>query len=200
VRGCRALEQPHRQLRRAIYLSPHCLVRQLSHRYDLAVITTNQVTDKPAEAIDEWRLAPWEHGASLTEGSLHQGLRLPALGISWANCVNTRLLLSRRATTVAVAAPPHAVPQYAGLPHATPHAATPVALAPHVQWRAGGGGAPYGAPAGGPAGPTVAAGVDGCTEGTTQGTSRKLAVCWSPRLPYTSCHFEVCHDGVRGCA
>ena len=62
------------------------------------------------------------------------------------------------------------------------------------------GGAPYGAPAGGPAGPTVAAGVDGCTEGTTQGTSRKLAVCWSPRLPYTSCHFEVCHDGVRGCA
>ena len=34
----------------------------------------------------------------------------------------------------------------------------------------------------------------------TEETTRKLAVCWSPRLPYTSCAFEVRHDGVRGCA
>ena len=38
----------------------------------------HQVTDKPAEAIDERRLAPWERGASLAEGSLHEGLRLSA--------------------------------------------------------------------------------------------------------------------------
>ena len=31
-------------------------------------------------------------------------------------------------------------------------------------------------------------------------TVRQLAICWSPRLPYTSCEFEVHHDGVRGCA
>ena len=58
-------------------------------------------------------------------------------------------------------------------------------------------------------------GADGRTEETTkltltltltltlplsEETTRKLAVCWSPRLPYTSCAFEVCHDGVRGCA
>ena len=59
-------------------------LKQLSHRYNLAVIVTNQVADKPAEALDERRLSPWERGASLAEGSLHDGLRLPALGISWA--------------------------------------------------------------------------------------------------------------------
>ena len=31
----------------------------------------------------------------------------------------------------------------------------------------------------------------------TEETTRKLAVCWSLRLPYTSCAFEVRHDGVR---
>ena len=36
---------------------------------------------------DERRLSPWERGASLAEGSLHDGLRLPALGISWASSV-----------------------------------------------------------------------------------------------------------------
>ena len=41
-------------------------------------VCTHQVTDKPAEAIDEHRLAPWERGASLAEGSLHDGLRLRA--------------------------------------------------------------------------------------------------------------------------
>ena len=40
-------------------------LKQLSHRYDLAVLATNQVTDKPAEAVDTYRLAPWERGASL---------------------------------------------------------------------------------------------------------------------------------------
>ena len=34
-------------------------------------VCIHQVTDKPAEAIDERRLAPWERGASLAEGSLH---------------------------------------------------------------------------------------------------------------------------------
>ena len=47
----------------------------------------HQVADKPAEALDERRLSPWERGASLAEGSLHDGLRLPALGISWASSV-----------------------------------------------------------------------------------------------------------------
>ena len=62
-------------------------LKQLSHRYNLAVIVTNQVADKPADALDERRLSPWERGASLAEGSLHDGLRLPALGISCASSV-----------------------------------------------------------------------------------------------------------------
>ena len=41
-------------------------------------VCIHQVTDKPAEAIDERRLAPWERRASLAEGSLHEGLRLSA--------------------------------------------------------------------------------------------------------------------------
>ena len=47
----------------------------------------HQVADKPADGLDERRLSPWERGASLAEGSLHAGLRLPALGISWASSV-----------------------------------------------------------------------------------------------------------------
>ena len=75
-------------------------LKQLSHRYNLAVIVTNQVADKPAEALDERRLSPWERGASLAEGSLHDGLRLPALGISWALAPSSRAapLRSKAAT------------------------------------------------------------------------------------------------------
>ena len=156
---------------------------------EAATVRRAQVTDKPAESLDTLRLAPWECGASLAAGSLHDGLRLPALGISWANCVNTRLLLSRRMGAVAPPAAPLHAPPHAPL-HAAPPLAPQLALAPHAHWPPGG--APSGAPAGGPA----ATGADGYTEETV----RNLAVCWSPRLPYTSCRFEVHHDGVRGCA
>jgi len=154
-------------------------LKQLSHRYDLAVLVTNQVTDKPAAAIDRHRLAPWESDASLAHGSLHEGLRLPALGLSWANCVNTRLLLSRRTRSAALPAPPHAVPS----------TAMPLGLPPGAQEPTGD--APTGVAS---IGMQPAVGEDGCAEQTV----RKLAVCWSPRLPYTSCQFEVRHDGVHG--
>ena len=81
--------------------------------------------------------------------------------------------------------PPHAAPPHA----APPHAAYP--LAPFAQWP------PGGAPTG--AAPTGAQPTGDAERGAEQ-TVRQLAVCWSPRLPYTSCEFEVHHDGVRGCA
>tara|TARA_B110001452_G_scaffold212316_1_gene182902 strand:+ start:135 stop:1100 length:966 start_codon:yes stop_codon:yes gene_type:complete len=132
-------------------------LKQLSHQYDLTVIVTNQVTDKPAEAIDFRSVAPWERGASLAEGSLHEGLRLPALGLSWANCVNTRILLSRRSRLAA-----------------------PASCDAQSPWST--------------EAPTGALPVVEAAE-----TVRKLAVCWSPRLPHASVRFEIHGDGVRGC-
>ena len=49
----------------------------------------------------------------------------------WANCVNTRLLLSRRiATSLAAPTPQHAAPQHAAPQHAAPHHAAPHHAAP----------------------------------------------------------------------
>ena len=147
-----------------------------------------------------WPQEPATGRPKVEDSPLSTSRRLPALGVSWANCVNTRLLLSRRTRATAAAPPelalvpflppPHAAPTHAAPPHAAPpHAAYP--LAPFAQWP------PGGAPTG--AAPTGAQPTGDAERGAEQ-TVRQLAICWSPRLPYTSCEFEVHHDGVRGCA
>ena len=67
-------------------------LKLLSDRYDLAVLVLNQVSDKPLGAAQARHAAPWELAASIGGGD---GIRVPALGLSWGCAVNTRLLLAR---------------------------------------------------------------------------------------------------------
>lgn len=67
-------------------------LKQLSDKFNVAVVVTNQVSDKPLDARRRRIAAPWERGScSLPDGSA----RVPALGMAWAFCVNTRLVLTR---------------------------------------------------------------------------------------------------------
>ena len=68
-------------------------LKQISDAYNVAVPVTNQVSDKPIDARQRVGAAPWE----LATCPAPDGpVRVPALGLSWAGCVNSRLLLSRR--------------------------------------------------------------------------------------------------------
>jgi DNA-repair protein XRCC3 len=68
------------------------LRRRYADEFDLAVVATNQITDSLGE-----------RGRSAAAAGHTGGLRLassgrevvPALGLAWANCVNTRVFLSR---------------------------------------------------------------------------------------------------------
>lgn len=66
-------------------------LKELAKRFDMAVVVTNQVVDlvAPNEGINGLRLG--------NLGTLcSSGRRVtPALGLAWANCVNSRLFLSR---------------------------------------------------------------------------------------------------------
>ncbi|KAK9841637.1 hypothetical protein WJX74_009147 [Apatococcus lobatus] len=67
------------------------LLKRLANKYHLAVVVVNQVSD----AISD---KPQENGCGHTAGlQLRTSGRevIPALGLAWANCVNTRLFLSR---------------------------------------------------------------------------------------------------------
>ena len=70
-------------------------LKRLSDEFNVAVVVTNQVTDKPLDAAAAVSVAPWERSAcGLPDGG---GMRVPALGTAWAHCSNTRLLLTRHA-------------------------------------------------------------------------------------------------------
>ena len=57
-----------------------------------------QVTDKPLDLVSTTSIDPWERQAcGLPDG---RGMRVPALGLAWAHCVNTRLLVTRRDMTM----------------------------------------------------------------------------------------------------
>ena len=76
-------------------------LKQLSDKFNVAVVVTNQVSDKPLDARRRRIAAPWERGScSLPDGSA----RVPALGMAWAHVfvahehawrTNTRLVLTR---------------------------------------------------------------------------------------------------------
>lgn len=77
-------------------------LKQISHHYDIAIVVINQVTDKPLDEPRRRAAAPWELGAcSTTDGAT----RVPALGLAWGSCVNTRLMLTRSRVDEAVGKP-----------------------------------------------------------------------------------------------
>ena len=68
-------------------------LKAIANKYHIATIIINQVTDKPSDAQHRRSAAPWEIGAC---GTPDGSTRVPALGIAWSSCVNTRLILTRR--------------------------------------------------------------------------------------------------------
>lgn len=83
---------PHDLKRRSsLFFKISSVLKALAKRFELAVLVTNQVVDalESSEGLNDPRIG--------NLGCLYSsGRRVsPALGISWANCVNTRLFLSR---------------------------------------------------------------------------------------------------------
>jgi DNA-repair protein XRCC3 len=69
-------------------------LKQLSSQYSLAIVVTNQVSDKPLSSESRRTAAPWELGPCISSAD-GQSVRVPALGAAWACCVNTRIVLTR---------------------------------------------------------------------------------------------------------
>ncbi|KAL5100933.1 hypothetical protein RYX36_005260 [Vicia faba] len=64
-------------------------LKSLAERFGLVVVVTNQVVDFMTEGDNQMRIGNLTHLYS-------SGRRVcPALGLSWANCVNSRMFLSR---------------------------------------------------------------------------------------------------------
>lgn len=91
-------------------------LKQIAATYDVMIVVTNQVSDKPLDDQSRRAAAPWELNACRTNDD---SIRVPSLGLAWGHCVNTRLLLTRRAVTTGSAmvnvafssgAPPHCEP------------------------------------------------------------------------------------------
>lgn len=71
-------------------------LKQLANKYGLAVVITNQVTDfvESSDGLSGLRIGNLRYMCS-------SGRRVvPALGLAWANCVNSRLFISRSDDTV----------------------------------------------------------------------------------------------------
>ncbi len=74
-------------------------LKELAHKFDIATVVLNQVVDKPCDGLHRRTAAPWQLGAcGMPDGSM----RVPALGLAWSSCVNTRLVLTRRAASAFV--------------------------------------------------------------------------------------------------
>lgn len=72
-------------------------LQKISDEYDVAVLVTNQITDKPLSDAGAEGVSPAEEGAYLHPGNGGRGsLSIPALGLGWSLGVNTRLVLTRR--------------------------------------------------------------------------------------------------------
>lgn len=84
--------------RSSLFFKIGARLKLCAERFDLAVVVTNQVVD-----VVDGDAAGTGGGMRVGnyEGLYSSGRRVcPALGLSWANCVNTRLFLSRREVTV----------------------------------------------------------------------------------------------------
>jgi len=74
-------------------------LKELAHKFDIATVVLNQVVDKPSDGQNRRTAAPWELGAC---GTPDGSMRVPALGLAWSSCVNTRLVLTRRAASALI--------------------------------------------------------------------------------------------------
>ncbi|EOY31825.1 hypothetical protein QUC31_019641 [Theobroma cacao] len=77
--------------RSSLFFKISSMLKALARRFNLAVLLTNQVVDMvgPNEGINGLRIG--NLGCLYTSGRRV----CPALGLAWANCVNSRLFLSR---------------------------------------------------------------------------------------------------------
>ncbi|KAM0020949.1 putative DNA recombination and repair protein, RecA [Helianthus debilis subsp. tardiflorus] len=78
--------------RLALFFKISAILKMYAKRFGIAVVVTNQVVDlvDDSEGVSGVRVGN-------LEGLWTSGRRVcPALGLSWANCVNSRLFLSRR--------------------------------------------------------------------------------------------------------
>lgn len=157
-------------------------LKALSDKYNVAVVVTNQVSDKPIDAHDREAAAPWELGAcALPDGG---GCRVPSLGMAWGHCVNTRLVLTRR--EVAAAQPSAAVPR-------TPCTVADVAT---EGTRPLGEGLDNGQRRDSDAAWQEHAWQEHACAAPPTHWSRRLHVAWSPRLPARSIAYAVREEGV----
>ncbi|KAL6634571.1 hypothetical protein ACP70R_027242 [Stipagrostis hirtigluma subsp. patula] len=69
--------------RSALFFQISAKLKELAHRHQCVVVVTNQVVD--VVEGDAGNTVAWSSGRRVS----------PALGIAWANCVNTRLFLTR---------------------------------------------------------------------------------------------------------
>ncbi|KAK2993477.1 hypothetical protein RJ640_015161 [Escallonia rubra] len=77
--------------RSSLFFKISCKLKTLAKRFSLAVVVTNQVVDfvESGDGLNGVRIGNLE---CLVSSGRRVG---PALGLSWANCVNSRLFLSR---------------------------------------------------------------------------------------------------------
>ena len=92
-------------------LSAH--LRRLSAEHNMPIVIVNQVTDlfEPDARGESSKSACSNSSSSVAEFTRHQArrssstLKLPALGLAWANCVNARIFLTRGSVSRPVPAP-----------------------------------------------------------------------------------------------
>uniref|UniRef100_A0A7S4ESE5 RecA family profile 1 domain-containing protein n=1 Tax=Chrysotila carterae TaxID=13221 RepID=A0A7S4ESE5_CHRCT len=208
----RAVDERGAALERSSQLIAHAhRLKQLSDDYDIAVVVTNEATDKPIEQIaaaagdiaapslqslslvscnrPSVTVSPIEAKACCTSGKM----TLPALGLSWSSCINTRLFLTRREvyapTPLArTAFQPLSSGACQRLPSPLRDAgaqayASALSRVAHdaARWHEV---------------PPLELTLDaGCRQTRV---ARTLHVLFSPRLPSGSCDFEILQEGVRG--
>lgn len=69
-------------------------LKRMADRFDIAIVTTNQVTDLMRDPGDTKPKSQMVHTAGLHLISSNREV-VPSLGLAWANCVNTRIFLSK---------------------------------------------------------------------------------------------------------
>lgn len=83
----------HYGLRSEMFQKVSNKLKQLAYAYQLAVVVTNQVTDYFADHRGTFNRKDTATGGAAMMTSGREVL--PSLGLSWSNCINQRLLLSR---------------------------------------------------------------------------------------------------------
>lgn len=190
-------------------LSAH--LRRLSAEHNMPIVIVNQVTDL-FEPDSSKNACNSSSSSSVAEFMRHQArrssniLKLPALGLSWANCVNARIFLTRGSVSRPVPAHASSAQHARGgqnqrqqQVHQQAQPAQPQQCAPfeldaeteaamHLLADA--------ADAGGMGGSSIAEEAPAAIGATEP--LREMHVIFSPLAPMRATRFIVTHDGVRG--